>query len=218
MSTLLNWLLEKAFGPAPEPSLTPTLPTIHEDLEHEAVPQVSEAPAVPEASVVPEAPEVPTVPEPPEVPAAPEASEATEVPTVPEVPAVPEAPETSAPELTLEQSEIALQGIQVPFECAHQYGYIHSYKPKPWKPHTIYMYDGVNVFCDGQPIGDDVLAKNAHYGHMGEPGPYENMPVRKIVQEKYFLHFSRCRMARALNLPVPPMPEPVAFYVTYCGN
>ena len=123
------------------------------------------------------------------------------------------------PELTVEQKEIALQGITVPFDCAYQYEYTHSYTEKPWTPRTVYKYDGVDVYVDGVPIDDEVLAHNAHYGHLGQAGPYENKSVRKLVKGRYHSHFTKCQLARSMGFTyIPPMPEPFHFYVTYCGN
>lgn len=127
-------------------------------------------------------------------------------------------------QLTVEQREIALQGIAVPFDCACQYGYTHSYTRQPWVPRTVYTYDGDDVFAmdmkkmEGVPINDEVLAHNAHYGEGGRAGPYEHKSVRKLVKAKYHEHFTNCQLARSTGQPIPPMPEPFHFYVTFCGN
>lgn len=120
---------------------------------------------------------------------------------------------------TPEQREIALQGIQVPFDCAYQYADAHLYVPVSQRKISVtYQYDGVNVLKDGVTIGNDVLASSAHYGHLGRAGPYEGQSVLKLVKDMYNEHFYQCQLARANGRAIPPMPEPLCFTVTYGGN
>jgi len=42
--------------------------------------------------------------------------------------------------------------------------------------------------------------------------------VLVLVTDYYSKHFEQCKSARASGLPIPPLPEPLLFSLTYCGN
>lgn len=95
------------------------------------------------------------------------------------------------------------------FICAIQYERTHAYRTLPWDIEQTYVYDGQYVYTQGstEPISDKVLAKNAHYGAGGGPGPYENKSILMLVKKHY-----------GDDVSTWATKKPLEFFVSHCGN